>query len=149
MTSEQSWWFEMLMRGTLPSRPQGVNEANICLKDDLFETYILHAKLQGISRRTIETKVGMFLKKQLGAALTLPRLVTGNPASRCSTSLPKPRRCYRLPSLKECREMFASKLGQTVDWGSEQWETEDWEQSDDWRDVMERAVKYRSGSLFG
>ena len=91
----------------------------------------------------------MFLKKQLGATLTHPRLVTGNPASRCSTPCQNQRRCYRLPPLKECRELFASKLGQPVDWGSEQWETEEWQQSDDWRDVMERAVKYRSGSLFG
>ena len=37
MTPEQAWWFETLMRGALPSRPQGINEPRVCLKDDLFE----------------------------------------------------------------------------------------------------------------
>ena len=142
MSAEESWWFEVLMRGALPSRPQGVDEANVCLKDDLFETYILHAKLQGISRRVIETKLGMFLNKQLGAALTHPRHFVGKPPKQ------QRRRCFKLPSLKECRDTFADKLGQPVDWGSEQWETEDWQQNDDWRDAMEKAIKYQGGTLF-
>ena len=45
----------------------GRRRGRVVLKDDLFETYVLHAKLRGISRRSIETKVGMFLGKQLGA----------------------------------------------------------------------------------
>ena len=59
MTPEQAWWFEALMRGALPSRPQGINEPRVCLKDDLFNLYILHARIQGISRRSTETKIGI------------------------------------------------------------------------------------------
>jgi Family of unknown function (DUF5906) len=149
MNAEEAWWFEVLMRGALPSRPQGVKEANVCSRDDLFETYILHARLQGISRRTIETKLGMFLNKQLGDALTSYQPVVGNSASRSTKARPAQRRCYRLPSLRECRDMFASKLGQPIVWGSsEQWETEVWQQSDDWRDIMTKAVRHQTGSFF-
>jgi Family of unknown function (DUF5906) len=128
MDAEQAWWFEALMRGAQPSRPHGVNEPGICLKDDLFETYVLHARLQGITRRSIETKVGMFLKKQLGAKLELPRPWVGSP--------PKRLLCYKLPPLAECRRLFAKQLGQDVDWG-EKWENDKWQQNDDWRDARE------------
>jgi hypothetical protein len=145
MTPEETWWFETLMRGALPSIPRGLLgtslDTNVCLKDDLFETYILHAKMQGASRRAIETRIGMFLKKQLGAKLTLPRPFVGSP--------PKQIRCYKLPPLKECREMFDKQLGQQVDWGSAKWQTEEWQQNDDWRDALAKVIRTQSSSPFG
>ena len=108
MTPEQAWWFETLMKGVLPPKPHGVNEPRVCLKDDLFERYILHARIQGVSHRSIETKIGMFLRKQLGAELKDTRPVVGTQRFRC----------YELPPLTDCRRLFAEKLGQPVDWGS-------------------------------
>ena len=35
--------------------------------------------------------------------------------------------CYELPSLRDCRRLFAEKLGQTIDWGPPGWEAEQWE----------------------
>ena len=101
MTPEQAWWFETLMRGALPSRPHGVNEPGVCLKDDLFETYILHARLQGISRRSTETKIGMFLSKQLGAKLEDTRPLVGQ------QRLP----CYKLPPLADMPQAVRREVG--------------------------------------
>ena len=44
MTPEQSWWFETLMKGDLPSLPAGVKTERTVLKDDLFARYIQHAQ---------------------------------------------------------------------------------------------------------
>ena len=133
MTSEQAWWFEALMRGALPSRPQGINEPRVCLKDDLFNLYILHARIQGISRRSTETRIGIFLRAQLGAKLKDTRPLIHD----------KQVRCYELPSLGECRKLFAEKLGHPLDWGSEEGRSADWQQSDDWRDALVRPLKLR------
>ena len=138
MTPEQAWWFEALMRGALPSRPQGINEPRICLKDDLFNLYILHARIQGINRRSTETKIGIFLSAQLGAKLKDTRLLIHD----------KQVRCYELPSLGECRKLFAEKLGHPIDWGSEEGRCADWQQSDDWRDALEKAAQTQTGSSF-
>ena len=121
----------------LPPRPQGINEPRVCLKDDLFDRYILHARIQGISRRSTETKIGMFLRKQLGAKLKDTRPLIHD----------KQVRCYELPSLEECRKLFAEKLGHPLDWGSEEGRSEDWQQSDDWRDAL-KAAQTQTGSSF-
>ena len=73
MNSEQSWWFETLMRGELPTRPHGINETGICEKSALFANYIAHARTKGASYRSSETKLGMFLAKQLGSKLKTTR----------------------------------------------------------------------------
>jgi hypothetical protein len=121
MTSEQAWWFETLRKGVLPHSPYGINEPRVCLRDDLFEQYIRHAQLRGVSHRAIETKIGMFLSKQLGAELKSTRL--GDQRLRC----------YAMPSLKKCRQLFSKEIGQPVDWGSEEWESEDWQQGTAWQ----------------
>jgi hypothetical protein len=118
MTVEQSWWLDTLTRGELPPRPHGVNEVGVCPKDDLFARYILHARLQGANHRSIETKLGMFLSKQVGAELTTTR-------PRMEGKLGP--RCYALPPLKDCRRLFSKALGQTLDWGSPEWESEEWQ----------------------
>ena len=104
----------------LPPRPHGVNEPHVCLKDDLFERYVRHARIQGVSRRSTETKIGMFLREQLGAKLKDTRPHCRRPASFAATS------CRRS---KDCRKLFAESLGQPVDWGSEGWESEEWQQA--------------------
>ena len=138
MTPEQAWWFETLMRGVLPPRPHGVNEPRVCLKDDLFERYILHARIQGVSHRSTETKIGMFLREQLGAKLKDTRPLS-------TTSRFAATNCRRLA---ECRRLFAEKLGQPIDWGSEEGRSEDWQQGDDWRDALVKAARTQTGSSF-
>jgi hypothetical protein len=123
MTPEQAWWFETLTRGVLPRHPYGDTgepgvEPGVFLKRDLFELYIRYAQLRGVSHRSTETKIGTFLRKQLGAELKDTRL--GIERSRC----------YALPPLQDCRRLFAEKLGQSVDWGAAEWASEEWQQID-------------------
>ena len=82
-------------------RPHGVNEPRVCLRDDLFERYVRHARIQGVSHRSTETKIGMFLRKQLGAKLKDTRPIVGNQRLRC----------YELPPLKDCRRLFGESWG--------------------------------------
>ena len=107
MTPEQAWWLDTLMRGVLPLRPHGIRDLGVCLKEDLFEQYIRHAQLQGVSHRSIETQIGMFLRKQLGAGLKDIRPTVNKDRIHC----------YGLPPLKDCRRLFSESLGQPVDWG--------------------------------
>ena len=115
MDAEQSWWMDTLSNGQLPA-PSGCNE-KLCLREGLHERYVYHAKQQGSAFRSSQTKLGMFLQKQLGEKLkdVRPQLGTGL----------RPR-CYEMPSLKECRELFAAKIGRPIDWG-EDWETDEWQ----------------------
>ena len=115
MNAEQAWWMDTLMNGVLPT-PRGVNEANLCLKEALHERYVYHAKQQGAALRSSETKLGMFLTKQLGSELKTVRPNVGQERPWC----------YQMPSLKDCRKRFAAELGRPIDWG-EGWEMDDWQ----------------------
>jgi Family of unknown function (DUF5906) len=126
MSPEQAWWLQTLMKGVLPPKPHGVNEPRVCQKDHLFERYILHTRIQGVRHRSIEVKIGMFLRKQLGAELKDTRPVVGTQRFRC----------YELPPLTDCRRLFAKSLGQPIDWESEGWENEDWQHGLDWQDAL-------------
>jgi hypothetical protein len=116
MTPEQAWWFETLSKGTLPRKPDGINEPGVCLREDLFGQYVRHAQIQGVSHRSTDTKIGMFLRKQLGAGLKDIRPVVGVQQVRC----------YQLPPLKDCRRIFSESLGHPVDWGVEEGASEEW-----------------------
>src|SRR5208337_1914718 len=66
MSPEQAWWFDTLKNGILP---WGMTDANMCPARKLFMRYIKHAQQQGTRRRSIETKIGVFLVKHLGSEL--------------------------------------------------------------------------------
>jgi hypothetical protein len=125
MSPEEAWWLETLTRGMLPPLPGGAG-LDVCSCEDMFERYVAHAKVQGVGRRAISTKLGMFLHKQLGAQLQIVR--PANPNG-------KRIRCYQLPSLATCRELFEARLGQTIDWGVEEGKTEYWGYDQNWNSV--------------
>jgi hypothetical protein len=95
--AEQAWWFDVLNRGNLPD----MIEANTCPKDAIYDDYIRHAKNQGVNRRSIETKIGMFLNKYVGPGLagikvTLPG-AKGADGEEAKYDRHVP--CYRFPPL--------------------------------------------------
>src|SRR5262249_35574650 len=59
-TSEQGWWLDVLRNGILPGDWDGTGSAPSEL---LFDHYVEHARKRGTSRRSIETALGIFLKK--------------------------------------------------------------------------------------
>ena len=101
----------------LPPRPPGVDELHTFLKANLYQRYIRHAQIQGANHRAGETKLGIFLRAQLGPDLKNKRTAIGTHRLNC----------YQLPSLRDCRRLFAKKLGQTIEWGAPGWEAEQWQ----------------------
>ena len=114
MNTEQSWWMDTLMNGVLP-KPSRCNEPGLCLKEGLHARYVHHAQQQGAAFRSAQTKLGIFLNKQLGDGLKEARPRIGHDRPHC----------YQMPSLKDCREKFAAALGRSIDWG-DVWEQDDW-----------------------
>ena len=129
MNAEQSWWLDLLKEGVLPTT-YGLKEANVSPCEALHGRYVEHARKQGVSYRSSQTKLGMFLQKQLGDGVqryrpTVKHELPGWAPVGAEAAPPARPWCYRLPSLKECRERFVAKLGQHVEWG-EDWEKETW-----------------------
>ena len=122
MSPEQAWWFDTLKNGILP---WGMAEANMCSARKLFMRYIKHAQWQGTRRRSIETKIGVFLVKHLGSErikLKANYTVYDGRGDKLTVH----GRVYKFPPLKVCREKFAQEMGQNIAWGSpdEEWQHE-------------------------
>jgi hypothetical protein len=118
LNPEQAWWLDTLKRGELPApkaEPKLNLETRSCIKEDLYMAYIEHAKLQGVSRRSIETKLAMFLNAQLEPDLQDTKSLAG------TRRVP----CFRFPTLADCRKRFTQKMGQNIKWG-DQWENDEW-----------------------
>ena len=86
-----------------------------CQAEVLYDDYIEHAKKQGITRRSIETKLGMFLTKVVGPNLKRSKK-THRVAAYNYEESKKRGPVYEFPPLSECREMFANLLNEKIDW---------------------------------
>jgi hypothetical protein len=134
MSPEQAWWFDTLKSGVLPWGMKAT-EKNKCPTRKLFARYIKHAQLQGARRRSIETKIGMFLVKYVGAELKTDKADYGVYDKRGYYT--ENGRVYIFPPLKECREKFAQEMGQRILWGfDEEWQHEEGQRSEDYEWIM-------------
>jgi hypothetical protein len=128
---EHGWWLDVLRRGVLP----GYRETAVALHDPetgqlrkepqnetpsevLYDDYIEHARKQGISRRAIETKLGMFLTKVVGPNLKREKKTYQVAAYQYETSK-KLGPVYAFPPLSECRQMFANLLNEKIIWADD------------------------------
>jgi len=104
---EEAWWLDVLSSGQLPPAVGKVSEKipRSCFITELYADYISHAKAQGVSRRSIETKMGMFLSKAVGPSLDRKQF--------------EDRWYYVLPSLIECRKRFAQMMQHQINWDGE------------------------------
>ena len=123
-TPEQAWWFDTLKSGELPC---GISEVNRCLKRSLYLRYVQHAQLQGVRRRSIAVKIGMFLSKYVGPNLKMDEKQTYT-IRRGGHNVQDIGWIYTFPSLWECRQRFASEMQQPITWGADpentQWKKE-------------------------
>jgi hypothetical protein len=110
---ERAWWFDVLSNGILP---YGSDEANVCPKRILYQRYVRATRMQGVSRRQIETTIGMFLKKVVGPELKNDEKKDYKVVDRYGHQTTENGRVYRFPSLKTCRQRFAKAIGQEVSW---------------------------------
>jgi hypothetical protein len=92
----ESWWYEVLDSGTLPTDWNGEGTAD---RERLHEHFVRAAKDTGHSRRSSQSEFGMFLHKWV------PHLKSHRPGTTDR------RRQYSFPSLAECRQEFVKRLG--------------------------------------
>jgi hypothetical protein len=104
LSPEMSWLLDFLRDGRLPWGCDGEYE---CPRKAVYDSYIDHAKRQGVNRRSIETAIGMFL------ATTFPQRVPRRPV-RGGVKVPS----YVFPPLAECRKRFDELIQGRIDWGS-------------------------------
>jgi hypothetical protein len=72
-TTEQKWWMDTLQRGKLPMGVVSDDMKNACPKPRLFASYIHYATRSGVSHKSTETAIGMFLHKYVGPDLKTVR----------------------------------------------------------------------------
>ena len=112
-TPEQGWWLDILRRGSLPGDWNGTGESPSAM---LFDDYVEHARKQGVSRRSIETMLGLFLQKIVGPGLQKVKRVYTQAATEADKRGP----IYVFPPLKACRKNFAALLNEhNIQWDEE------------------------------
>jgi hypothetical protein len=94
--SEQQFWLDVLMRGALPS-------------GGLFQAYIDHAKATGVNRRSIETQLGIQLRRLIPKLTKVRRLVNHDGGQHREYR-------YTVPPLTECRDRFELETGARIEW---------------------------------
>jgi hypothetical protein len=112
LTTEQSWWLDVLQEGKLP---RGAGLANGCAKEMLFDRYIDHANRRGIRRRSIQTQIGMFLNRMAPGLRSRTGAYRGYGSDMTGS-------IYEFPALCDCRTTFEKLIGEKVDWkGPGEW----------------------------
>lgn len=119
LDAEQGWWLDVLSRGLLPWGCDG--NSNCCPSDRLFDRYVKHAGRTGVRRKSIQTKLGMFLNKHVPG---LRRLTHVPYAIWTKTKGLQEANgtIYEFPALEKCRQAFAAAMQQAFPWD----DTEDW-----------------------
>jgi hypothetical protein len=114
LTPELGWWLDILKNGQLP--PSIGQGPGICPGQILYDHYIEHAQKQGARRRAIETQIGIFLRSVAPKLTTFDETFTVKKATKFDPEITKRGAVYSFPPLKECREIFAKMLQQSIVW---------------------------------
>ena len=116
----QGWWLDTLMRGQLPGllpddSPKGYWT---CPSASIFDLYLHHAQKRGIKRRSLEVKIGMFLKKHVPGLRKREKEFAKTQVPDVKNIRTKPFRdnVYDFPPLATCRKAFDEKLQQDFEW---------------------------------
>jgi hypothetical protein len=120
MGDDDQWWMDVLQRGELPPGCDGDRE---CSKQLLARWYHRHGRGRNSRKvRASMTALGKYLKK------SVPGLKSDRTECRYSNGIEADGRpvivthrdwSYRFPSLGECRDEFAKKVGQKIVWEDE------------------------------
>jgi hypothetical protein len=114
LNPEDGWWADVLRSGRLP---HGCGSPNMTPSSLLFDSYVQHANKTGARRRAIETQIGMYLNRIVGADLVKAKATYRNTHGEDEAG-----NVYTFPPLAECRARFVAALHQKIDWGSvEEW----------------------------
>jgi hypothetical protein len=130
-SAEEKFWLDTLRNGKLPGASE--TTPNACRKSKLYDAYIGHARRTGVSHRSIETKVGMFLSDHVPGLIS-DQKVTYAFYNENDDKETKQAWAFKFPALADCRKAFADKIKQAVDWGTD---VADW-QADELVDIEPR-----------
>jgi hypothetical protein len=108
LTPDQAWWLDVLRRGELP----GLFDDCCCNSNLLYRHYTSRLEQSGRSRKSMETGLGIFLRRVVGPDLIDYR------------SMDRSFRHYRFPSLTECRQHFSEMMNADLRWDDQ----EDWKE---------------------
>ena len=129
LTAEQGWWLDTLTRGELSG---GCTDEGCCPVRRLFDDYIKHAQKQGVRRRSIETQLGIFLRKHVPGLRRVEGTYDLRDRGPYSKAEGTEGYVYVLPPLAECRAAFAKALQSKIQWPEgDTWKTRD--EDDQWR----------------
>ena len=92
---ESAWWLDTIARGVLPGDRDGTG---LVAKKSLYSDFVRHAERVGVRRKSIETAIGMFLKKHVKGLKSPFVRLDGH-----TGAVP----CYEFPPLQKCRDQFA------------------------------------------
>lgn len=114
LSPEEAWWFDRLAKGTLhDDHEEWLAEVP---KRALLASYIKAMDQVGVKRRSMETTLGMALKRRL-----CPGIVSGKVDQRFGMEgEERTERVngYKVPPLDVCRAAFAERLGWEVPWNA-------------------------------
>jgi hypothetical protein len=110
MTTEQSWWYDVLSRGVLPYGYKS-GSGRSCPSLHLFNRYQKKAGQQGARRKALETQLGVFLRKCVSGLIKARRAFENEETQTDDRGW-----VYFFPPLKECRAAFERELQQPVEW---------------------------------
>jgi hypothetical protein len=117
---ELSWWYTVLQNGVLP---WGCDHVRSCPASRLFDHYVRHAMRQGVPRRSIETQIGVMLRKCMPQGHELKRNHRGKYRSVMRDGVrPVDGSTYEFPPLADCRAAFDREALQPMEWDDkEEW----------------------------
>lgn len=115
MDSHQSYWYELLLIGGMPSFDRDLETFAYykeswthVLIDDFYEDYVRRTGKAGISHRGIRTALGMALRKLLPKPYPIVHQVTDQRGGQI--------RYWEFPPLEECRVHFEKVMKMKIDW---------------------------------
>ena len=114
LTPEMSWWLDVLHAAQLPGDRHGEGTSPVA---QLYAAYLEHARNRGVTRRTNETALGIFLRRYV-PDLTRRKKVLEPGSSRRTY-------CYEFPALPVCRSAFDRAARTSSAWDTlEEWSSE-------------------------
>jgi hypothetical protein len=105
LSPEMSWWVDVLHEGTLPGDKHGEGSAPT---QQLYRSYLEHAKERGVNRRGSDIQLGIFLHKYVPGLVKRRRSLGLGGTSRPWW--------YDFPSLATCRAAFALAARYATEW---------------------------------
>jgi hypothetical protein len=107
LPDDLAWWIDLLMAGQLPGDTAG---DGITPCKALYDHYLAHAQVRGVTRRSSETALGIFLKRYVPDLPPRHRLTRQTPGGM------KRVWCYTFPPLKACRQRIDALTKRQWDW---------------------------------